>query len=386
MLAAVSFAGAQNVTDLIISEIMAEPDSSQTSIVDDYGQKNGWIEIFNTSQGTVNYGGCYLTDDRSAIPAKGKTKFMPADHPLYKYLIPKGDLRTQLGPRQTVIFYASGEGSQGTFYTDFKIRRDSWIYLVSNDKCTISLYQMQSKDGLSADAEEGQNGKDFWGKATFVPVSVKSTIPNTPYMVKVDQASADDELSFEVQQYGSDVDATVVTDAEEGNYMNTADYTFTGETGMGRIGNDSHTFTHYGSYSGKRLHKNGGWFYFAQGKFYNSKNLSAKYEYVNVFPFRAYFAHKTSSSSAKAMDGFTVSFDDNWTTGISDVNSFVGSALTLTAGRGTLTMTADSDQKATVVSASGLQAWKGVLSAGQSVTVSLPAGIYIVNGKKVIIY
>ena len=277
-----------------------------------------------------------------------------------------------------------GKATLATLVLPFSIELSNGVH--RNDKCKISLYQMQSKDGLSADAEEGQNGKDFWGKAHFVPVSVKSTVPNTPYMVQVDQASADDELSFEVQQYGSDVDATVVTDAEEGNYMNTDDYTFTGETGMGSIGNVSHTFTHYGSYSGKRLPKDGGWFYFAQGKFYNSKNLSDKYEYVNVFPFRAYFAHKTSSSSAKAMDGFTVSFDDNWTTGISDVNSFVGSALTLTAGQGTLTMTADSDQKATVVSASGLPAWKGTLRAGQTVTVSLPAGIYVVNGKKVIIY
>ena len=179
MLAAVSFAGAQNVTDLIISEIMAEPDSSQTSIVDDYGQKNGWIEIFNTSQGTVNYGGCYLTDDRSAIPAKGKTKFMPADHPLYKYLIPKGDLRTQLGPRQTVIFYASGEGSQGTFYTDFKIRRDSWIYLVSNDKCTI-IDSMYVPAALPAGMSVKKSSKDIRGMVFGEEDTFSAPTPNTP--------------------------------------------------------------------------------------------------------------------------------------------------------------------------------------------------------------
>ena len=203
-------------------------------------------------------------------------------------------------------------------------------------------------------------------------------------MVKIEQASDDEQLSFEVQQYGSDVYATVVADAEEGNYMN-ADYTFTGETGMGLIGSDSHSFTHFGSYSGKKLSKDGGWFYFAQGKFYNSKNLGSKYDHVYVYPFRAYFAHE-ASSNAKSVDGFTVSFDDSWTTGISDVNLAVSSDLTLTAGQGTLTMTADTDKKATVVSASGLQVWKGALRAGQSVTVNLPAGIYIVNGTKIIIY
>ncbi len=111
---------AQNVSDLIISEIMAEPDSA--SIVDDYGHRNGWIEIFNKSQGTVNYAGCFLSDDRGNLK---------------KSLIPKSDNRTKLGPRQVALFYASGNGNEGTFYADFKIRKGSTIYLVSNDGRTI---------------------------------------------------------------------------------------------------------------------------------------------------------------------------------------------------------------------------------------------------------
>lgn len=113
-------AKAQNVIDLIISEVMAESDS--LSLTDDFGRRNGWIEIFNTSQGTVNLGGCYLTDD-------------PGN--LKKSVIPKGDMRTQLGPRQSIVFYASGNRADGTFYTDFEITRGSTIYLVSNDGRTI---------------------------------------------------------------------------------------------------------------------------------------------------------------------------------------------------------------------------------------------------------
>ena len=37
---------AQNVIDLIISEALAQPDS--TGIVDGYGRRGGWIELFNT--------------------------------------------------------------------------------------------------------------------------------------------------------------------------------------------------------------------------------------------------------------------------------------------------------------------------------------------------
>ncbi|MBO7641186.1 MAG: lamin tail domain-containing protein [Bacteroidales bacterium] len=111
---------AQNVIDLIISEALAEPDS--TVIMDDFGGRSGWIEIFNTSQGTVNLGGCYLTDDLNN---------------LRKSLIPKTDNRVQLGPRQVLLFYATGNGDQGTFYTSFRVRPGSTIYLVSNDGRTI---------------------------------------------------------------------------------------------------------------------------------------------------------------------------------------------------------------------------------------------------------
>jgi len=111
---------AQNVIDLIIAEALAVPDS--TGIVDDYGRREGWIEIFNTSQGTVNMAGCFLTDDRNDLK---------------KSIIPKGDLKTKIGPRQTALFFASGNGQDGTFYASFPVRPGSTLYLVSNDGHTV---------------------------------------------------------------------------------------------------------------------------------------------------------------------------------------------------------------------------------------------------------
>ncbi len=112
-----ALASAQNVVDLVIAE--ACPDST---LMDDYGRKTGWIEIYNTSQGTVNYGGCYLTNDRNNLT---------------KSLIQKGYKQTALGPTQTVVFYASGRGEDGLFYTDFTVERGDSLYLVSNDGRTI---------------------------------------------------------------------------------------------------------------------------------------------------------------------------------------------------------------------------------------------------------
>ena len=72
---------AQNLSDLLIGEVLVE---NTSGLVDGYGQRNGWIELFNTSSGTVKFGGCYLTDDKSDLK---------------KYHIPTSDMDAKVGPR-----------------------------------------------------------------------------------------------------------------------------------------------------------------------------------------------------------------------------------------------------------------------------------------------
>lgn len=110
---------AQNMTDLVISEVMLDNDSS---IVNDYGNKSAWIEILNTSQGMVNFAGCYFSDDKNNLT---------------KSPILKGDNRTKLYARQTAIFFATGDPSMGTFYLNFELKPGSTLYLTSNDGHTI---------------------------------------------------------------------------------------------------------------------------------------------------------------------------------------------------------------------------------------------------------
>lgn len=297
----------------------------------------------------------------------------------YKITVPAENYATY---QRKISASMNGKATLATLVLPFSIEVSGGVH--ANDKCRISLYQMESEGGLSADSEEGNTGKDFWGKAQFKPIEVNRTVPNTPYVVKVEEASSGEDITFEVLQYGSDVDATVSSEAETGNYMN-SDYTFLGETGTGTIGSDTHTFTHYGSYSGKKLDKNGGWFYFAQGKFYNSKNLSSQYPYVHVYPFRAYFSHK-SSTSAKTMTGFNLSFSDDETTGIADITSSAdNSGLSITTSQGQMSITAAETTSIAVYSASGMSLCRTTLGAGETKTLNAVSGLYIVNGKKVVI-
>ena len=276
----------------------------------------------------------------------------------------------------------NGKATLATLVLPFSIALSDGVH--ANDFCSLRLYQMQSENGLAADQEEGANGKDFMGLAKFNPVEDELTQPNTPYLVAVEHAAPGEDVTFEIQQYGSDVSATVAPETVAGNYMN-ADYTFTGETATGTINGAAHTFKHYGSYSGKKLKKDGGWFYFAQGKFYNSKNLSYRFDNVYVYPFRAYFAHE-ASNGAKLMRGFNVTFDDLLVTGIGSVTKEADhSGVQLTAGQGALDIKAYETVNVVVYSATGATMFRSTLTAGESKTVALSPGIYVVNGKKVII-
>ena len=266
----------------------------------------------------------------------------------------------------------NGKATLATLVLPFSIELSDGVH--SNGSCSFKLAQMVAEKCLDIDNETGSVGTDFYGKASFKTVDAARTTPNTPYMVIVKKESTDDDTSFEILQYGSDIYATP-------DNMNKEDYTFVGETATGSIHSSTYNFTNYGSYAGKMLDKTIGWFYFAQGKFYNSKNLSSKYNHVYVLPFRAYYGY--TLTGAKDMAGFEVSFDEP--TSIDATPTIGGDGLRLEASRGSLTLSASRAMPVSIASAAGVVVWRACMERGSRQTVALPAGLYIVNGKKVII-
>lgn len=110
---------AQNISDMRLNEFLV---INTDDFEDDYGHKNGWIELFNTSYGTVDVGGCFLTND-------------PGN--LTKYMIPKGDVLTKIKPRQHTLFWADNLPDRGTFHINFRLEDSDEILFVSSDGRTI---------------------------------------------------------------------------------------------------------------------------------------------------------------------------------------------------------------------------------------------------------
>lgn len=110
---------AQNQREIRINEFLV---INKDDFEDDFGHKSGWIELFNSSYGTINIGGCYLTNDPNNLT---------------KYIIPKGDATTKIKPRQHVLFWADNQPFRGTYHINFTLTESNEILFVSSDGKTI---------------------------------------------------------------------------------------------------------------------------------------------------------------------------------------------------------------------------------------------------------
>jgi len=116
---------AQNAADLRFNEILV---INEANYLDDFGEHNSWIEIFNSAYNSVNIGGCYLTDD--------------LNNPT-KYWIPTGDPATKIASRCYVVFWADDKTTRGIFHLNFDLQNAKIIALFdANGKTLIDKVEI----------------------------------------------------------------------------------------------------------------------------------------------------------------------------------------------------------------------------------------------------
>ena len=80
-------------------------------------------------------------------------------------MIPKGDVLTQVPPRQHILFWADNEPSRGTFHTNFTLEpdKDNYIALYDSDGTTL-IDEITIPAGQKADISYGLtlDGGDTW--------------------------------------------------------------------------------------------------------------------------------------------------------------------------------------------------------------------------------
>ena len=162
---------AQGRKGLCINEVMVQNDSS---VVDDYGLRHGWIELYNSTHAPMEISSVYLTND-STKPTL--------------YPVPLGDVNTEIPALQHVLFWADGEPNKGTFHISFKIKPGETIYIFDADQKTI-LDQVTIPVNLApnttyARKEDGKGGinQDAWevrdGGDKYITPSSNNVIVDT---------------------------------------------------------------------------------------------------------------------------------------------------------------------------------------------------------------
>lgn len=250
-------------------------------------------------------------------------------------------------------------------------------YVQTKDNCAFTFYTMNTDNTFSNAQETGEY--IYEAKAHFSPFTgVPVTKPNQAYVVSIDQMEEtnSDKVLFVVRQSGSTIEATPATLAQP---------LIQGETATGKIKGEATTLVNYGSYCGVKVPKAEGIFYFNKDKFISSLLLDERFHDVYVLPFRSYYACQSGANNVRYLNislepNTETSWIDNATETATTSAGFMFSAET-----GKLTITATKDLRTNIRNINGQTIDTTSLKAGETRTVALPSGIYMVNGTKVVV-
>lgn len=250
-------------------------------------------------------------------------------------------------------------------------------YINEDDKCDFTFFKMNRTNAFSKPNSSGELiFTDI--DAHFSPCTgVETTQPNDAYIVRIDRAEMTEKeakLMFILRQRGSTIVKTPMG------------RTIQGAASSGTVDGQDMTLTPQATFSGAEVDKTKGIFYFNKDKFVSSFALDMS-NTVKVLPFRSYYDCTGTSTGKRNIRYINISLEpNNTTTDIQEVTSKATNAgFVFSSQAGQLTVKATKDLRVNVRNVSGQTIDVKALKAGESHSVKLPSGIYVVNGTKVMV-
>lgn len=170
---------AQARKGLKINEVMVSNDSNA---IDEYGRRSAWIELYNSNFASMEISSVFLTNDTT-------------NHKLYP--VPLGDVRTRVPKRGSVVFWADGRPTDGTFHTSFTLdpNKENVIAIYDADGNTLIdcvtvpvLQPGQSyariTDGVGARPGTDEVEADFWSVRSGTATEGDYITPGSPNKIK----------------------------------------------------------------------------------------------------------------------------------------------------------------------------------------------------------
>lgn len=278
-----------------------------------------------------------------------------------------------------------GQAVNATVMLPFTLALENGLHTNDDGKCSFYVSSMVTNAQMATEGSSSVN----YGTAYFEPLTTSVTAANKPYVIKVESidesVSNGNKISFIATQKGSSIVKTpelVTKDVFSGSFIK-------GETAKAKYNDGNFDFTNYASYSGGKFDRavSENVFYFSKNKYVDLHTLyPGTLRYLMSYPFRGVYTY-TASAGAKLMNGFFISYnldemeDAGFATRLEQLGK--NADMMIRSGKGFITITATADQKFTIRSLNGMSYKNVSVSGGNTTTVNLPAGIYLVNNTKI---
>ena len=166
---------AQGARNIRINEVLT---NNTASIQDEFGQREAWIEVENTSFTTYNIRGMYFTTDRSVLDPK-----MSVPERIKRMsVIPSGDPRTQIGGRQHLVFFCNSNPAQGKLHLSLNVPMSEPLWIGFYNGNATELIDSVSIPALAADQSYARQNATSWAVK-----SAENVTPGIENFIKTDE-------------------------------------------------------------------------------------------------------------------------------------------------------------------------------------------------------
>ena len=164
----------QGANNIRINEVLT---NNTASIVDEFGNREAWIEVENTSFTTYNIRGMYFTTDRSVLDPK-----MSVPERIKRMsVIPNGEPRTQIGGRQHLVFYGNSNPTKGKLHLSLPIPLSEPVWIGFYNGNAVELIDSVTVPALAADQSYARHGNSWSVK------SAENATPGIENFIKTDE-------------------------------------------------------------------------------------------------------------------------------------------------------------------------------------------------------
>ena len=175
MLTSASAVMAQGAKNIRINEVLT---NNTASIQDEFGQREAWIELENSSFTTYNIRGMYLTTDRSVLDPQ-----MSVPERIKRMsVIPNGDPRTQIGARQHLIFFGNSNPTQGKLHLSLPIPMSEPVWIGFYNGNAVDLIDSVTVPALAANQSYARHDGNKWSVK-----SEENVTPGIENFIKTDE-------------------------------------------------------------------------------------------------------------------------------------------------------------------------------------------------------